>query len=167
MSKAASPNSHCAYCGAEHTEVSWPRTCAACGNISYLNPLPVALCLVPVDDGLLLIRRSIEPVGLALPGGFIDAGEDWRVAAARELFEEARVVTDPEGITLRSVLSAPDGTVLIFGQAEGISSGELPPFTPSGETSERLVVYEPPDGIVFDRQDQVVREFFSLSPGLR
>jgi len=161
MSKTVAPNSHCAYCGAEHTETTWPRHCVGCGNVSYLNPLPVALILLPVDDGLLLIRRTIEPVGLALPGGFIDAGEDWRVAAARELFEEARVVTTPDEIALRCVLSAPDGTVLIFGQAEGVFSADLPPFTPSDETSERLVVYESPSGIVFDLQDRVVSEFFA------
>ena len=78
-------NSHCSYCGARFAEDGpWPRRCAACANVSYLNPLPVAVLLQPVDDGLLVIRRAIAPVGrLALPGGFIDVGESWQAAAAR------------------------------------------------------------------------------------
>ena len=36
-----------------------------------MNPLPVAVVIVPVDDGAMLIRRSIEPAKgqLAFPGG--------------------------------------------------------------------------------------------------
>jgi 8-oxo-dGTP diphosphatase len=45
------------------------------------------------DGQLLLVRRVMEPGrGLwALPGGFLDAGEDPRVAVAREVLEEAGV----------------------------------------------------------------------------
>src|SRR5207244_10310646 len=90
-------NSHCSYCGAGFADdAPWPRRCASCGNASYLNPLPVAVLLQPVDDGLLAIRRALPPVGrLALPGGYVDAGETWQAAAARELREGTGPSADP------------------------------------------------------------------------
>ena len=43
-------HSHCSYCGSLFAnEQPWPRACRPCGNISYLNPLPVAVTLLPVD----------------------------------------------------------------------------------------------------------------------
>ncbi len=61
--------------------------------MSFLNPLPVAVMLVPAAGGLVVIRRGIEPAKglLALPGGYINLGESWQQAAARELFEETGI----------------------------------------------------------------------------
>src|SRR5215813_3436542 len=94
-------NQHCSFCGNRFDESQlFPRTCSHCNNITYINPLPVAVLLLPVDDGLLLIRRNIEPqMGkLALPGGFINLGESWQMAAARELFEETGIEIDAKEI---------------------------------------------------------------------
>lgn len=74
-------NSHYSYCGnAYRPGAPWPCTCAECGHISYLNPVPVAVALVPIDGGLLAVRRGIEPGRgqLALPGGYINAQELWK-----------------------------------------------------------------------------------------
>ena len=60
--------------------------CPTCG--SWRNPAPVSVLVVPANDGVLVIRRNIPPVGkLALPGGFIDLGETWQQAGAREAHE--------------------------------------------------------------------------------
>jgi 8-oxo-dGTP pyrophosphatase MutT (NUDIX family) len=157
-------NSHCSYCGARFPDgAAWPRRCAACGNTSYLNPLPVAVLLQPVDDdGLVAIRRAIPPVGkLALPGGFIDVGESWWHAAARELREETGIETDASAIREVRVLSAPDGTLLVFGLAPPLPSAGLPPFTPSSETSECVILRDASDDLAFPLHAQVVREYFS------
>jgi len=158
-------NSHCSFCGHLFTaDQPWPRRCTACEQTSYLNPLPVAVVLLPVDDGLLLVRRSIPPKQgmLALPGGYINQGESWQAAGAREVREETGVVIDPDEIQDFRVLSAPDGTVLIFGIAKSRALADLPAFAATDEASECVVLQVPQD-LAFDLHQQVVEEFFSRS----
>jgi hypothetical protein len=62
--------------------------CTVCGGTTWRNPLPVAVAILPVVTptgvGVVVQRRDIEPARglLALPGGFIEHGEDWRAAGA-------------------------------------------------------------------------------------
>ena len=128
------------------TRSAWPRTCAGCASESYKNPIPVVVVLLPVDGGVLVIRRGIPPhVGaLALPGGYAGVGESWQEAGAREVYEETGITIPASSIRPVDVKSTPDGAmVLIFGVAEGVRAGDLPPFSPTDETTERLVVMEP------------------------
>lgn len=155
-------NSHCSYCGAPFApDQHWPRTCASCGQTSYVNPLPVAVLLLPVDDGLLCIRRGIEPRKgqLALPGGFIDKGERWQAAAARELREETGIVVAPEQVRLFDVHSAPDGTLLVFGLGPTLTEPSLPPFRATDETSERVIVRGGQE-LAFGLHTRVLEAFF-------
>jgi NADH pyrophosphatase NudC (nudix superfamily) len=158
----ALPHSHCSYCGAAYApDQPWPRVCAACSHISYRNPLPVAVAVVPVDRGLLLIRRAIPPIGaLALPGGFIDWGETWQAAMAREVWEEAGVTIDETALRLHSVRTSSSGNLLIFGLAAAMRASDLPPFVATAEASERLVVDAPTDEIAFPLHAEVVRAYF-------
>jgi ADP-ribose pyrophosphatase YjhB (NUDIX family) len=155
-------NSHCSYCGSAFVpEQPWPRQCAACDKISYLNPLPVAVGVVPVEDGLLLIRRTVAPrIGsLALPGGYINTGESWQQACVREIEEETGLRIPAEEVQLFEVLSAPDGTVLIFGIVSARSGADLPAFAPNAETSETLVLREPAE-LAFPLHTQAVARFW-------
>jgi 8-oxo-dGTP pyrophosphatase MutT (NUDIX family) len=153
--------SHCSSCGAPFGDLQgWPRKCLTCNDTLYRNPLPVAVLLLPVDDGLLLIRRSIEPYKgkLALPGGFINYGESWQQAAARELMEETGITIAHETIGEFRVLSAPDETILIFGLAQPLKPYDIPKFTPMVETSE-CVITNSPIGVGFPLHQQVVEEY--------
>jgi ADP-ribose pyrophosphatase YjhB (NUDIX family) len=160
-------DAHCSYCGQAFAPgLGFPRTCAACQAITYRNPAPVVLVLLPVGDGVLVIRRGIPPhVGeLALPGGYIDASESWQEAGARELFEEAGVRVDPSRIREFRVRSAPDGTVLIFGVAARTDAASLPAFQVTSETTERLVLAAPAP-LAFSIHTEVVRAFFEVGVG--
>jgi ADP-ribose pyrophosphatase YjhB (NUDIX family) len=127
----------------------------------YRLPEPVAVLLLPVDDALLVVRRGIEPYRgeLALPGGFIDVGETWQQAAARELREETAVVVDAERVRLFDVHSAPDGTLLVFGLAPRTASAALPPVAPTAETMEWLLIDGPRD-LAFSLHTRVVSAYF-------
>lgn len=65
-------------------------SCSACGFIHFRNPLPVAGCLVDDGDGVVLIRRGIEPRRghWALPAGYVEDDETVEEAARRETREE-------------------------------------------------------------------------------
>lgn len=156
-------NAHCSYCGvAFATCAPWPRACTSCGSVTYQNPLPVAVLVLPVDDGVLTIRRGIEPRKgqLALPGGFIDMGEAWRAGCVRELHEETGIVVDAEKVDLFDVHSAPDGTLLVFGVAPRIASASLPAFVPTNETIERAIMRAPIE-LAFPLHTRVLADFFA------
>jgi 8-oxo-dGTP diphosphatase len=50
--------------------------------------LAVDAVIRTVDNKIVLIERKFEPLGLALPGGFVDYGESCEDAVRREVFEE-------------------------------------------------------------------------------
>ena len=155
-------NSHCSYCGqAFDADQSWPRRCDACGNTSFLNPVPVSVVLVSIDNGVLVVRRNIEPQRgrLALPGGYINYGESWQAAGAREVFEETGLVIDPDHIREFRVKSAPDSTLLIFGLARPIGMQALPPFVPNDET-QAIKVITAPQELAFSLHTEVLRDYF-------
>jgi ADP-ribose pyrophosphatase YjhB (NUDIX family) len=136
------PNSHCSACGTRYPDdAGWPRRCPACGAVTYRNPLPVAVALLPVRTGggtaLVVIRRTIEPsLGtLALPGGFIDHGESWQHAVTRELAEETGIAADPAAVTLADALTdEAGGYLLLFGLLPERPAADLPPSAPTDET---------------------------------
>ena len=134
-------HSHCSSCGNPFpSDAGWPRACPGCGRTTYRNPLPVAVALQPVRDasgtGLVVVRRSIEPSRgrLALPGGFVDVGETWQQAVARELAEETRILADPEEVRLADVLTDLAGHLLVFGLLPERPAAELLPPRPTDET---------------------------------
>jgi ADP-ribose pyrophosphatase YjhB (NUDIX family) len=157
-------NSHCSFCGQPFTpEMAWPRACGTCGNVSYLNPIPVAVVLLPVHDSVLLMRRGTEPRKgqLALPGGYVDHGETWQVAGARELKEETGITLLPEDLSVFDVISAADGTLLIFGAAKPRTASGLPRFTPTAEVTE-LVLASSPLELAFPTHTQVLKRYLAL-----
>jgi 8-oxo-dGTP diphosphatase len=69
------------------------RRCPACGHVHFPDPkLAVGVATFRAGE-LLLVRRSMNPGRgrWALPGGYVDAGEDPRATAARETREETGV----------------------------------------------------------------------------
>jgi len=83
---------HCPRCGSNRIERAAKRvTCGGCGYHFYVNPTCAVAVLVELATGeFLWIRRAKDPGKgmLAMPGGFIDAGEEAESAARREVEEE-------------------------------------------------------------------------------
>lgn len=140
-------HTNCGFCGGtEHME-SFPHCCAKCFQITYKNPVPVAVGLLPFQVnnrwGLLLTKRSIKPHigGLCLPGGFINWGESWSQAVSREVLEETGIETDPDEYIMKAIHSTPDNKrVLIFAYSKKTRYvDDIKGFVPTDETSELVV----------------------------
>ena len=168
-------NSHCSYCGTVYVaDAAWPRTCANCGETTWLNPLPVALVMMPIigtdgRTGLLTVRRGIEPQlgGIGLPGGFIEEGESWQEGAVRELWEETGLRAEVDEVELADVLSAPRFVILLFGRVKPRPIEDLAALTPervqalsNGETQE-LVVVDRPQPLAFPLHTEMSDRFFA------
>lgn len=138
-----------------------------CGETTWRNPLPVAVAVLPVltatGVGVVVVRRDIEPARgqLALPGGFIEYGEDWRDALVRELREETGLIGSAGDVQLFDVHTASHGgTIVIFGVLPPRLAESLPASTPTEETSEWLVLTEPTE-LAFATHTQVLADFLA------
>lgn len=155
-------HSHCSYCGSRFAaDAAWPRQCQTCSNSSYLNPIPVVVVIVPAGDGIIVIRRGIEPAKgtLTLPGGYMDTGETWQEAGARELREETGIAVAAGDIGLYEVMNGLDDTVVIFGLAKQQPATVYRPFS-SKETQEVVLIREPIE-LGFPMHTQVVGRYFA------
>ncbi|SIR82673.1 NUDIX domain-containing protein [Micromonospora avicenniae] len=162
------PYSHCSFCGAAYPAAAgWPRVCPVCGQTVWRNPLPVAVAVLPVRTaaglGVVVVRRDIEPARgqLALPGGFIEYGEEWNEALVRELREETGLLAAAQDATLFAVHGAPrGGTMMVFGVLPEQRAEDLPASAPTEEATEWLVLTEPTE-LAFDTHTRVLADFLA------
>lgn len=164
--------SHCSYCGEKYddewTKLQNLKTCQCCNNISYRNPIPVAVGILPFVNfengrGLLLVQRSIKPfIGeFCLPGGFINWGESWQQCLTREIYEETHIITNPDEFELANTYSTPDNTrILIFGLSKRIRSVKiLDNFEATEETSSVKIGFHN-DKLCFSLHQNVYNTWF-------
>jgi ADP-ribose pyrophosphatase YjhB (NUDIX family) len=102
--------------------------CTACGWIYFTDP-KVAVAAVLLQDGQILLgRRAVDPQRgrWTVPAGFLDAGEDPRRAAEREVLEETGLqVRAAELLDVIAGQEHPRGAHLIIFYRAELLGGEL------------------------------------------
>jgi ADP-ribose pyrophosphatase YjhB (NUDIX family) len=126
-----------------------------------MNPLPVVVALLPMENGLIIIRRNIEPKKgtLNFPGGYLDLNETWQQGACRELHEETGIDICEQEISLYDVQNGLDHTLVIFGVVNPQPIELFRPFS-SAETQEVVLTKEPIE-LGFPMHTEVMRRYFS------
>jgi 8-oxo-dGTP diphosphatase len=136
--------------------------CPHCNNEVpvHKNPVPTVDIIIEIDGRIVLIERKNPPFGWALPGGFVDYGESYETAAAREAEEET-------GLKVRELrqfhtYSAPDrdarmhtASTVFIGQADG------PPR--AGDDAARAELFSEHDlpSLAFDHAT-ILSDYFSF-----
>ncbi len=94
-------HTHCPRCGTPTVvhDAGWTRRCPADGSLHFPRTDPaVIMAVVDADDRLLLARgRGFTATGMSVLAGFVEPGESFAAAVAREVEEEVGLrVTDVE-----------------------------------------------------------------------
>ncbi|MFM7409025.1 MAG: NUDIX domain-containing protein [Cuspidothrix sp.] len=131
--------------------------------MTYRNPAPTVDIIIELIDRpnrpIILIERHNEPLGWALPGGFVDYGEAVEKAAMREaeeeiglkveLIEQLLVYSDPERDPRQHTIS------IVF---LATATGE--PL--AGDDAKGVGIFEPwcvPGNLCFDH-DRILRDYW-------
>ncbi len=126
----------------------------------YKNPVPTVDIIIEVDNKIVLIKRRNPPHGWAIPGGFVDYGESYETAAAREAEEETgltvtnlqqfRTYSDPDRDPRQHTAST------VF-----IAEADTVPRAGDDAVEAKLFTEEHLPGLVFDHA-KIIADYFAF-----
>src|SRR5262249_46452816 len=125
------------------------------------NPKPVTITLVPKDDGLVLVKRKLNPGAgkWALPGGFIEGYEAPAAGAMREVEEETALTVEIDRV-VGAFGARPGGNQVILIFITKPATGTVV----AGDDAEEARVFkrdEVPADIAFPLHKRAIDEYFA------
>lgn len=159
------PIKFCPRCGTTLTEEQHSGkmrpTCPSCDWVYFPDPKVAVAVLLKRGDQVLLVQRMFDPQKgyWTLPSGFVDAGEDPKVAAERECLEETGLVIRVLQLldAIYSQEHARGASILILYQAE-VQSGELIPGDDANQAAYFHIQNLPP--LAFASTQQILGIYF-------
>ncbi len=131
--------------------------CVECDRIIYSDPKVAVAAIIPMDEGIVLLRRAIEPqLGKwSFPSGYVDRGEKLEKALEREVMEECGLEVNVDWLV--GVYSDEgQAVVLVVYHADPIG-GEL---VAGDETSEaKIFDSDAMPKLAFEHDDRIVRDW--------
>jgi ADP-ribose pyrophosphatase YjhB (NUDIX family) len=138
--------------------------CTVCGFVFYLDPkVAVGTIIRDPEQRIVLVRRAIEPGygKWVFPGGYVDLGEEVRVAAVREAREEAGL--DIRLDRLLNVYSYPGRAPVIIVYEATMIGGALVCDDEGLEAGLFTADTIPWDELAFRSTLEALREYFKRS----
>jgi 8-oxo-dGTP diphosphatase len=135
--------------------------CPKCGWVFFPDPKVAVVVLIRKENRVLLVQRIFEPQQgrWTLPSGFVDAGEDPKVAVQRECLEETGL--EVGNLRLLDVIYSQEfprgASILLLYQAE-VQSGELRPGDDAGQVGYFHIHELPP--LAFSSTRLILDAFF-------
>jgi ADP-ribose pyrophosphatase YjhB (NUDIX family) len=134
--------------------------------VHWDNPKPVTATLIPIDGGLVLVKRNCEPFvnDWCLPGGFIEARESPEESAAREVWEETGLEVDIKQILGAFSPGRGINVIILFYLAGEKIRGKMR----AGDDASDVAVFrkhELPSNVCFDLHRKMIKQYFDGNNG--
>lgn len=142
------------------------KPCPNCGHpiVHYKNPVPTVDALIHIPGrGVVLVKRANEPLGWALPGGFVDYGEPAELAAIREVKEETGltvVLTGLLGVYSDPARDPRQHTISTVYLAQAVDADELA----AGDDAKEVAIFpvgQWPEPLCFDHE-RILKDYAAL-----
>ena len=136
--------------------------CTRCGFVFYIDPKLAVIAIVPLNGGVVMVRRGIEPgYGLwVVPGGFVDVGEPVEEAVVRETLEETHLLVRVE--RLLNLYSYRDSATVVAAYLTQYQRGNLAAGDESLEARVFVPAEIPWDEIAFRSTRAALTDYLKL-----
>ena len=131
--------------------------CVECDRVIYSDPKVAVAAIIPIGDGIVLLKRAIEPqLGKwSFPSGYVDRGEKLERALEREVLEECGLVVSADWLV--GVYSDEGQAVVLVVYHADVVSGEL---VAGDETSDAKVFdVDAMPKLAFEHDDRIIQDW--------
>lgn len=139
--------------------------CISCEFVHWDNPKPVTATIVPMGEGLVLVKRKYEPYvdDWCLPGGFMESKEQPEESAIREVCEETGLTVEIDRLLGAYSPGKGINVVILFYLAKPVSVTYGTSAMSPGDDASEVQCFarkELPPNVAFELHRRMIAEFF-------